>query len=51
MFIKQHRDDYSYYFDLEKEEKHTVGRAGKRRGDCLNDSKKRKFVFGVDFLF
>lgn len=37
MHIKQHGDDYSYYFGLEKEESHPVGRAGQQRGDHHND--------------
>lgn len=36
-FCARHTDDYSYYFDLEKEESHPVGRAGQQRGDHCND--------------
>lgn len=36
MFIKQHRIDYSNYFDLERE-KHTVEREGQGKEDLRND--------------
>lgn len=41
MFIKQHWNDYSYYFDLERErERHTVERVGQDKDDLLDHWEK-----------